>query len=331
MPTLQEIRDAAGGTLRGDGNIEITGVGSLDGAGAGDLAPLDDENYVAKAKASKAAALVVATKLADAVDRDAVVHDYPLVVMNAVIGMLGLAPRRPTGVHQTAMIDPAARVPDSASIGAYAIIGPGAVLGERCNVHPRVQVDAGVTVGDDTILETGCILHEGAVIGARCTIGAYAVVSRQGFGFTKGPQGPVRLIHVGRTIVGDDTHIGALCCIDRARYDETSVGSMSALDNHVHLGHNSRVGDRSFLAAQTGLAGHAKVGDDCELGGQVGVANRGRVGDGARIGAQAGVIGTVPPGGVWWGCPARPLNDVLRMDATLRKIMRTGQLRRKRG
>lgn len=322
MPTLKEICSAVGGTLRGDGDVEIRGVGSLEGAGAGEIAPLDDKNYVAKARTSRASALMVATKLADEVERSAIVHDFPLVAMNALIEALGLAPRRQTGVHGTAIVDPGTRVPASVSIGAYAIIGPDVEIGERCVVMAHAQIEPGVTVGDDTVIERGAILHEGAVIGARCTIGSYAVISRQGFGFTKGPTGPVRLLHVGRTVIGDDTHVGAHCCVDRARYDETRVGTMSGLDNHVHIGHNCRVGDRSFLAAQTGLAGHAVVGDDCELAGQVGLANAVKIGDGAKIGAQAGIIGDVPPGEVWWGTPGKSLKLSLRMEATLRRLTR---------
>jgi UDP-3-O-[3-hydroxymyristoyl] glucosamine N-acyltransferase len=320
MPTLKEICDAVGGKLRGDPNIEITGVGSLDGAGANDLAPLDDKNYVQRADESNAGAYIVATNLADSFEGNAIVHDFPLVALNAVIESLGLAPTRQTGVHATAIVDPSATVPDSVSIGAYAIIGPNVSLGERCTVMPRVLIENGVTVGDDTTLEAGCILHEGAVIGARCTIGAYAVISRQGFGFAKSPRGPVRLIHVGRTTVGDDSHVGAHCCLDRARYDSTSIGTMCGLDNHVHVGHNCHVGDRTFVAAQTGMAGHAEVGNDCEIGGQVGLSNVARVGDRAKIGAQAGIISGVPEGEVWWGTPGKTLQMSLRMEATLRRL-----------
>ncbi|MHC4939345.1 MAG: UDP-3-O-(3-hydroxymyristoyl)glucosamine N-acyltransferase [Planctomycetota bacterium] len=322
MPTLKQICDAAGGELRGDADFEVEGVGSLEGAGANDLAPLDDANYVEQAKSSKAGALVVATSLAEGIEGNVIVHEFPLVVMNEVIEALGLAPEIQSGVHPTAIVDASAEVPESVSVGAYAMIGPGVSLGERCAVLPRVRIEKGVSVGDDTILETGCILHEGAVIGARCTIGSYAVISRQGFGFTQGPRGPVRLIHVGKTIIGDDSHVGALCCIDRARYDYTRVGSMSALDNMIHLGHNCHVGDRSFIAAQTGLAGHATVGNDCEIGGQVGLANNARVGDGAKLGAQAGVISEVPAGEIWFGYPAKPIQMAMRMEAALRKMVK---------
>lgn len=322
MPTLKEICDAVGGVLRGDGKIEITGVSSLDCAGDGDLAPLDNKNYVTRARQSKATAFVIATDLAETLEGTALIHDHPMVVMNEVIETLALAPRRQTGRHDSALIDETATVPDSVSLGANAIVGPGVTLGERCVVGPNVHIERGVQVGADTVLETGCILHEGAVIGARCTIGVYAVISRQGFGFAKGPRGPVRLIHVGKTVLGDDVHVGAHCCIDRARYDDTSLGDMSALDNHVHIGHNCRIGARTFVAAQTGMAGHAVIGNDVEIGGQVGIGNEAKVGDGARVGAQAGIITGpgVPPGEVWWGTPGKTLRKALRMEATLRRL-----------
>ncbi|MEM8882587.1 MAG: UDP-3-O-(3-hydroxymyristoyl)glucosamine N-acyltransferase [Planctomycetota bacterium] len=324
MLTLQHIGGLTEGEVRGEDSTEIRGVGSLEGAGPHDLAPLDDAAYVDAARASKAGAIIVSPSLAGELgDRPLLVHPLPLVAMNEVIEALGLAPlRNGAGVHETAVVDPSSTVPASAHVGPYAVLGPGVVLGERATVRAHVVIERGVQVGDDTIIEPSAVLHEGAVIGARCTIGAHAVISRQGFGFTKGPAGPVRLTHVGRTVIGDDSHVGAGCCIDRARYDETSIGAMTGLDNLVHVAHNCRVGSGTFIAAQTGMAGHAEVGNGCEIGGQVGFANKVKVHDGGRVGAQSGLMRDVPRGEAWFGYPAKPMKEAMRMEAALRKLVR---------
>ena len=321
MPTLQEIRDAIGGELHGDGQLAITGVQSLSDAGANDIAPFDDPNYVAAAHESKAGAILVTPALAEELDGARIVHEFPVFAMNTVIEMLGLAPRSPAaGVHPTAMVSPDAVVPASCSIGSNVIIEGGARLGERCVVRANALIESGVEMGDDCAIDPCAVLHTGAVLGDRVVIGTGAVISRQGFGFTPGPNGPVHIHHVGRVEIGNDSSIGACCSIDRARFGATRVGTMSGLDYGVHLGHNSRVGDRSYVAAQTGLAGHAFVGNDCAVGGQAGFANHSGVGDHSLVGAQCGLIRDYGPKRSLWGTPAMDKKMALRMNAALKRL-----------
>jgi len=321
MPTLQEICDAVGGELHGDGAIEITGVQSLDDAGAHDLAPFDDPDYIDSARSSAAGGVIVTAALAEAIEGPRIVHGFPVFAMNAVIEMLGMAPiRPPAGRHPTATIDPAAQVPESCSIGPNATIGPDARLGERCVVRANVTIEAGAIVGDDCIIDHGAVLHEGAVLGHRVTIGTGSVISRQGFGFTPSPRGPVQIHHVGRVEIGDDSAVGACCSIDRARFGATRIGKMSGLDFGVHLGHNSSVGDRSYVAAQTGLAGHGFIGNDCIVAGQVGIGNHCGVGDGSRVGGQAGVTKKFGAGHALWSTPAVDIKLAFKMSAALRRI-----------
>jgi len=321
MPTLQEICNAVGGELRGDGATEITGVQSLDDAGPHDLAPFDDPDYVASARNSSAGCVVVTAKLAENIDGPHIVHDFPVFAMNTVIEMLGMAPTRPAaGRHPTAIVNAAAHVPSSCSIGPYATIGPDARLGERCVVRAHVTIEAGVIAGDDCTIDHAAVLHEGTVLGHRVTIGTGAIISRQGFGFTPSPRGPAHIHHVGRVEIGDDSSIGACCNIDRARFGVTRVGKLSGLDYGVHLGHNSSVGDRSYVAAQTGLAGHAFIGNDCVVGGQVGFGNHSGIGDGSRVGAQAGVTKAFGTGCSLWSTPAVDMRLAFKMSAALRRI-----------
>jgi UDP-3-O-[3-hydroxymyristoyl] glucosamine N-acyltransferase len=121
-------------------------------------------------------------------------------------------------------------------------------------------------------------------------------------------------------VLDDDVHVGAGTTIDRARFDETRVGRFSALDNLVHVGHNSTIGARTFIAAQTGLAGHAHVGDDCEVGGQVGISVGCGVGDRCRIAGRSGVIRRFGDGKRVLGYPALERGEALRMVAVLRRL-----------
>lgn len=291
MARLGELARAVGGELRGPEDMEIAGVGSLEGAGPGEIAPVDSKPFLRAARRSRAGAFVVSQKLPADWDRPVVVSDFPLAAMNRMIELFGLVPPGPhPGVHPTAVVDPEARVHGSVSIGPYVVVGAGARVGARTVLHPHVVLEPEVVLGEDCIVEPGAVIQRGALLGNRVRIGSHAVISRQGFGFAPGPKGPVFLHHIGRVVLEDDVHVGAGAAIDRARFDETRVGRFSGLDNLVHVGHNGSIGERSFVAAQTGIAGNGRVGNDCEVGGQVGIANHSGVGDRCRVAAKTGVM-----------------------------------------
>ncbi|MEM8885558.1 MAG: UDP-3-O-(3-hydroxymyristoyl)glucosamine N-acyltransferase [Planctomycetota bacterium] len=321
MLTLASIRDRVGGDLHGDANVSITGVNSLGDACATDVAPFDDAAYGDAAEASAAGAVIVTPKLAGRIEGNSLVHDFPVAAMNVVIEMLGQGPCRPApGVHSTAVIHPDTVLPPDVSVGPFAVIGAPVEMGAGCVIGPHAVLQAGVRMGAECVIEAGAVLHEGTELGKGVVIGTGAVIARPGFGFTPSATGPVHIHHVGRVIVGDHSHIGAYCSIDRARFGVTRIGSMSGLDYGIHVGHNARVGDRSFMAAQSGMAGHAFVGDDCEIGGQAGFANHSGVGDRCRVGAKSGLNKDFGDDRKLWGILAVDYAQSMRMEATLRRL-----------
>jgi len=310
MPTLQDLCRLVDGDLHGDGDVAIDGVGSLEGAVPGDIAAIDSSPYLKVARASQAGAFLTKAAIAAAIDRPCIVHEFPLVALNAIMRALGFVRAQPTGVDATAIL--AGDVHETVVAGPFVHVQADARVGARTVLHAHTVVESGAVVGEDCILEPGVVLHDGALIGDRVRIGAHAVISRQGFGFTVGPKGPVQLHHIGRVVVEDDVTIGAGTMVDRARFDETRIGARSNLDNLVHVGHNCTIGKRSFLAAQVGLAGMAHIGDDCLVGGQVGFANGTGVGNGSRVGAQAGLMRRWPEKSDLLWSPAAPRKIILR-------------------
>jgi len=319
--TLEEISRTLEGELRGPGELVIDGIASLERAGPGHLAPLGDARFAAAAHASKASALLVSSNMPGPWLRPHIVVGQALVALNRLIEVMGLVrPAGRAGVHATSIIDATAKVDPSATIGPYAVIEARAQIGARTRIDAHVVVERGVVLGDDCNVAPGAVLHEGLVAGHRVRIGAHAVLSRPGFAYAATPAGPERLHHIGRVVLEDDVHVGAGAMIDRARFEDTRVGRFSALDNLVHVGHNSTIGARTFIAAQTGLAGHAHIGDDCEVGGQVGISVGCGVGDRCRIAGRSGVIRRFGDGQTLLGYPALERGEALRMVAVLRKL-----------
>ena len=323
MPTLKELCELVAGEIAGDASTEITGVASLENAGPGELAAIENQKYLPLAAKSQAAAFLVPRSIGEGLDRPCIFADFPQAALNVVIESFGLhVPRPAPGVHPTAVIDPGAMIGEGCHVGPYAVVQAGAVVGARCVLGPHVVIEGDVVIGDDCVFEPGAVIHNGARLGNRVHLGACAVISRQGFGFAPSPKGPVKLHHVGLTVLEDDVHIGAGTTVDRARFDETRIGTMSALDNQIQVGHNSTVGERTFIASQTGLAGNSHIGDDCEVGGQVGLANLARVGNRCRVAAKSGIMGDWAEGTTMLGYPAFEKTEFFRMLGALRKLGR---------
>jgi len=318
MATLLELSQAIGGELQGPAETDIRGVASLQGAGAADIAPVDSAQFAGKAHESKAGALLVKRELAGEFERPLVLHDFPLVALNRVIEVLGLIDTTPPrGIHETAVVE--GDLGPDAYVGPFAVILPGARIGARCRIGSHAVIERDVEMGDDCFVGAHAVIHDGARIGDRVRVDAHAVISRLGFGYAPGPTGPVLLHHVGTTVLEDDVHIGSGTMVDRARFDETRIGTMTALDNLIHIGHNASVGARTFVAAQTGLAGRASVGDDCLVAGQVGIANDCGVGDKSVVAAKSGLIALHPDNSDLFWYPARPRQKALRALARLFK------------
>jgi UDP-3-O-[3-hydroxymyristoyl] glucosamine N-acyltransferase len=184
-------------------------------------------------------------------------------------------------------------------------------------VHPRpmevvaqllreAEVDDLTTPpGEGTIVAPTAVIYPGVRLGARVRVGAGAVLGAPGFGFLARPDGAYEHTpQLGGVVIEDDVWIGACCTIDAGTLGPTWVRRGAKLDSHVHVGHNSEVGEDSLLCAQVGLAGSVVIGRSCVLGGQAGVADHVRIGAGARVAAKSGVIGDIAAGAVVGGYPA---------------------------
>ena len=195
---------------------------------------------------------------------------------------------------------------------------PPSQIDSRAVVHPGAVIMEGCVVGAGTVLYPNTVLYPGTVIGSECIIHAGAVLGADGFGFHQGPNGPVKVPHVGGVAIGDRVEVGANTTIDRGFIEATTIGADCKIDNLVHIGHNCELGDGVLIAAQTGLSGSVIIGDGVQIGGQVGIVEHVQIGQGAQIGAQSGVLKDVPPGQRVLGTPAQDAMKTLRMYATAR-------------
>jgi UDP-3-O-[3-hydroxymyristoyl] glucosamine N-acyltransferase len=185
--------------------------------------------------------------------------------------------------------------------------------------------DAPAVVGAGCSIASSAVLGPRVVLGARVLVGPGAVVGHPGFGWAFGANGAVRPVpQLGGVMIEDDVAIGPLSTVDAGTLGPTRIRRGVKLDAHVHVGHNTEVGEGTIVAAQCGFAGSVKIGRRVLVGGQVGIADHVVVGDGARIAAKSGVIGDVPAGITVAGYPAVPRMRWLRALARLYRGGRSG-------
>ena len=320
--TAADIAEVCAGELRGDPTASVTAVAPLYRAGRGDLTFLAAARYVPLLAERSPGILLVSPELAEVPGSPLarIVVARPQEALLELLPRLYGAPRRQSGIHETARLGRGATLGSDAAIGPYAVLGDGVTIGERVTIGAHVVVGDGVSIGDDSLLHPHVTVYAGATLGRRVIAHSGARIGSDGYGYVFSGGAHRKIPHVGRCLIRDDVEIGANTTIDRGSIDDTVIGEGTKIDNLVQIGHNVVVGKLCLIMSQVGLAGSTRVGDGCILAGQVGVSGHLEIGDGARLGAQAGVFGDVPAGETWSGYPARPHRESLRASAALFKL-----------
>lgn len=318
--SLSQIHSITGGTLVGDGNVTITGAGSLEGAGPGDISLVKGEDFVGKALTSKSAALVAHRNIPE-LGRPLIVTDNPFLAFTKFLYVIAKEnTAQPAGVHPQASVSEKAVVGKDTSIGAYSVVEEGAVIGERVTIYPLVYVGRNARVGDNTVIYPQVSIRESVTIGRRVTVHSGTIIGGDGFGYLQEDGRHVKIPQVGTVEIGDDVDIGCNVTIDRATMDKTVIARGVKIDNHSHIAHNVIIGEDSMLIAYAKIAGGAVIGKNVMLAEDVGVTDHAVIGDGSTVGGGANVYKSIPPGSVVWGSPAKPMMEEKRLQALLRKL-----------
>jgi UDP-3-O-[3-hydroxymyristoyl] glucosamine N-acyltransferase len=317
---LGELASRLGAELRGDAEIEITGVKGIEEAGPAEITFVANPRYAGLARATRAAAVLVDPGFADIPTATLRIKN-PYLAFARALEFFYQPPAYPPGIHPTAVIDPSAEIGPEAHIGAYAVVGPGVRLGPHATLLPHVVLYPGVQAGSHFFAHAHAVVRENCILGDHVTLENGAVVGSDGFGFAKDEHGHWQKIpQSGPALIGSRVDVQANATIDRATVGATQIGDGSKIDNLVQVGHGSRVGQDTLLCAQTGLAGSSAVGSHVILAGQVGVAGHCEIADGAILTAQSGVSHDVPSGKILSGSPAFDNRVWLRATAIFQRL-----------
>lgn len=187
-----------------------------------------------------------------------------------------------TTIHATALIDPAAELDSSVTVGPYTVIGPHVKIGAGTTVGPHCVLEGHTTIGCDNRIfqfaSLGAIPQDKKYAGEPCelVIGNRNTI-REFCTFNIGSPGDV-----GITRVGDDNWLMA----------------------YVHLAHDCQVGSHTIFANNSQLAGHVHVGDWAILGGFTVVHQFVRIGAHSMTAMCTLLFADLPPFVMCQGQPA---------------------------
>jgi len=176
-------------------------------------------------------------------------------------------------IHPTAIIDPGARIAESAEIGPFCIVGAEVDIGARSRLMANVFVEGPTAIGEDNLFfpfsSVGVASQDRKYRGERA-----------------------------ETRIGDRNRIREFVTIHRGTQGGglvTSIGSDNLLMTYTHVAHDVHIGDHVILGNSVGLAGHVTIEDWVDVSPFSGVHQFCRIGRHAFIGPYTVIKQDVMP------------------------------------
>ena len=325
---LQEIADAIGAQVHGDGEINIESIATIQSAQSGQIAFLANPKYRHHLEVTEASAVIVSEADIPFLQSAGLVMGNPYLGYAKVAQLLDSTPRSHTqgatisekaSVAQSAQIGVNTVIEAGAEIGEHVIIGPGCYIGHNTIIQANTRLWANVTVYHGVVIEEDCLIHAGAVIGA------------DGFGFANDRGTWVKIPQLGGVIIHASTEIGANTTIDRGALDDTVIGRGVIIDNQCQIAHNVVIGDHTCIAGCTVVAGSTEIGKYCVIGGAVAISGHMKITDKVQITGMSMVIKSIEEPGIYssgmptssnreWRKNAAALRNLNEMHKRLKKV-----------
>ena len=176
-------------------------------------------------------------------------------------------------VHSTAIVDPSARIAESAEIGPYCTIGADVSIGERTRVMAHVCMEGPLTIGEDNVF------YPFSTVGLA-------------------PQDLKYHDERSETRIGHRNKIREFSTIHRGTEAGgmlTSIGDDNLLMAYVHVAHDVRAGSHIVFGHGATLGGHITVEDWAVISAGSAVHQYCRIGRHSIVGGYSVVTQDVLP------------------------------------
>ena len=307
--TLQQLADHVGGEVRGNAQLPILRVATLQSATGDAIAFLANSRYKSQLETTSAGAVIVSEKDDSDAVNNAIRVSNPYAAFAKIAQLLDTTPK------------PAKGVADSASIGEYAVIEDGVIIGDNTSIGAHCYIGAETQLGSGCTLWSGVKVYHRCVIGDNCLFHAGAVIGADGFGWAPENGKWLKIPQLGRVVIKDNVEIGASTTVDRGALDDTVISSGCIIDNQCQIAHNVFIDEDTAIAGCTVLAGSCHIGKRCMIGGASAINGHISVCDDVQIMGFAMVIKEITEPGVYAsGIPASGHREWRRNGARFRQL-----------
>ena len=182
-------------------------------------------------------------------------------------------------IHQTAIINPKAKIHSSVKVGPYSVIGAKVEIDENTEVQSHVSIVGNTKIGKNN------------------KIYPFASIGND-------PQDLKFQGEETKLEIGNNNKIREYVTINPGTSgggEITKVGNNCLFMVSAHIAHDCYVGDNVILANNVPLGGHAHVEDNVIIGGNSAVQQFTRIGRSAMIGGMCGVVRDIIPYGIAHG------------------------------
>lgn len=264
---LADLARQLDATVHGDGDIAISGIASMQSAGAQDITFLANSRYREQLSQCNAAAVVLTEADLEFCKSAALVVTNPYLTYARMAQILDTTPQPADNIAPSAVISADAQLGEGVAIGANAVIESGVILGDHVVIGPGCFIGKNTHIGAHTRLWANVSIYHEVRIGTHCLIQSSTVIGADGFGYANDRGNWIKIPQLGTVIIGDRVEIGACTTIDRGALDNTQIGNGVIIDNQCQIAHNVIIGDNTAVAGGVIMAGSLKIGRYCMIGG----------------------------------------------------------------
>ena len=295
--TLEQIATIINAKYVGASDFPVLGMNEIHVVQAGDIVFVDHPKYYEKALLSKATIVLINKEVECPEGKALLISDDPFRDFNKLTDFFKPFQKA------TALIAPSAHIGENTVVQPGAFVGNNVVIGNNCRIHSNVSIY------DDCVIGDNVTIHAGTVLGA------------DAFYYKKRPEGFDKLKSGGRVVIEDNVDLGALCTIDRGVTGDTTIKKGTKIDNQVHIGHDTVVGEKCLIASQTGIAGCVVIENEVTIWGQVGMTSGITIGEKAVILAQSGISKSLEGGQTYFGYPAGEAREKYKEMSALKQLI----------
>lgn len=266
--------------VKGNADIKVLGMNEIHMVENGDITFVDLDKYYDKALASLASIILIDKEVPCPEGKCLLITQDPMGCFNALTRYF-----RPFIPCQS-NISPSAQIGEGTVIQPFVFVGNYVKIGKNCIIHSNVSIYDYTEIGDNVIIQSN------------------SVIGGDAYYFQRSPQGLRKFESSGRTILGDDVEIGALCAVDKGVSGDTIIGQGTKLDNFVQIGHDTHIGKHCLIGSHCAVAGVTTLEDHVILWADVMVNKDLLLEEGAIVLATSAVDKNLEKGKIYFGVPA---------------------------